>query len=299
MKTILQKAILLSISFAFFNKSLAQTTIYSENFEGSHSWILNVTTGVNGADNNFFTVSDNEGGVLAPGCGVRINTNKTLHITSVFNPSGGAEYDAGGLCGVFLCTQTNRRAESPVFSTIGFTNISVSFDFIGNGDALLDNASMWYNAGSGWTLLAPSLKSPNCGSGQGQWTYSNIALPIVAENNANVKIGFNWTNNDDGIGSDLSFAVNNIVISSSNLSVSEFDDLKSQIQIYPNPTKSILKIESTNNDIFLIINQLGQEVKKFAVVGNIINEINIEDLHKGVYFVKNSQSSYCKKIIID
>ena len=298
MKTTLQKTILLSIPFIFFNISSAQTTIYSENFEGAHMWTLNVPVGANGADPNSFTVSANEGGVLPPGCGVTNNEDMTLHVTSVFFPTAGATYDAGGLCGFFLCPLTNMRAESPSFSTVGLTTISVKFDFIGNGDGLIDNASLWYNAGSGWILLDESLKSSICGDGQGQWSDRTVALPADAENNPDVKIGFNWTNNDDGMGTDPSFAVNNVVVSSPILSVSDFD-LTAKINIYPNPASSVLNIETVNDDTFFIINQLGQEVKVLNIVGNIINEITIEDLPNGLYFIKNSQSNHCEKIIIE
>ena len=297
MKTSLPKAILVIITFVCF-KSVAQTTVYSQNFEGPHAWTLNVPTGANGSDPNFFTVSANEGGVTPPGCGVPNNGNKTLHITSVFMPTAGASYDAGGLCGIFFCPETNARAESPSFSTLGLTTISVKFDFIGNGDGLTDNASLWYNPGTGWAVVDPSLKSPTCGGGQGQWAIRTVALPTDAENNPNVKIAFNWTNNDDGVGTDPSFAVNNIIVSSPNLAVSQFD-LTAQVKIYPNPTNTILKIQTLTDDKFLIINQLGQEVKVVNIVGNIINEINVEDLPEGIYFIKNSQSNFCKKIIIE
>src|SRR5690606_15080890 len=48
---------------------------------------------------------------------------------------------------------------------------------------------------------------------QSTWGSYSIPLPASAYNNPNVKIGFNWTNNDDGIGDDPSFAVDNVVIS--------------------------------------------------------------------------------------
>ena len=35
---------------------------------------------------------------------------------------------------------------------------------------------------------------------QGQWTAFSILLPVSANNNPSVKIGFNWINNDDNIG---------------------------------------------------------------------------------------------------
>lgn len=42
MKANLQKTTLLGITCVFFNLGLAQTTLYSENFEGTHSWTLNL-----------------------------------------------------------------------------------------------------------------------------------------------------------------------------------------------------------------------------------------------------------------
>jgi len=188
-------------------------SLYTQGFEGTHNWTLNVSTGTNGADPNFWTVNDNEGGVAAGGCGVGSNGNKTLHITSVFNPSGGAAYDAGGLCGLLFCPQTSSRAESPAFATTGYTNTQLEFDFISVGQALLDNASVYYNSGSGWTLLTASIKSTVCGGGQGQWTHYSVALPASCDNNANVQVGINWINNDDGAGSDPSVAINDIVVS--------------------------------------------------------------------------------------
>ena len=95
---------------------------------------------------------------------------------------GGAAYDADGLCGILFCPKTNMRAESPVINTTGFSNLTLTFDFISMGDALIDNASVWYNDGLGWTLLAPSIKSVNCLSGQGQWTAASFvfsSLPYV------------------------------------------------------------------------------------------------------------------------
>ena len=192
----------------------AADTVYRQDFSGVHNWTLNVSTGANGADNNFWTVNANEGGVLPPGCGVANNGNNTLHVTSVFNPTGGAAYDAGGLCGLLFCPLTNRRAESPVFSTVGRSNLTLSFNFISLGDGLLDNASVFYNSGSGWTQLVNSIKTTTCGGGQGQWTNFTIALPASCNNNPTVQIGFNWTNNDDGVGSDPSVAIDNILVTS-------------------------------------------------------------------------------------
>ncbi|HEX2898608.1 MAG TPA: SprB repeat-containing protein, partial [Bacteroidia bacterium] len=200
---------------AVIGQGTGPVVLFNETFDGALNWTLNVPTGVNGVDNNFWVINDNEGGVIPPGCGVASNGNNSLHITSVFFPAGGAAYDAGGLCGILFCPQTNMRAESPGLSTLGQSNLSLSFDFISMGDALLDNASVWYNAGAGWTLLNPSIKSVNCLGGQGQWTGNTIALPPGTWNVPNLQIGFNWTNNDDGIGSDPSVAINNVRVTAS------------------------------------------------------------------------------------
>lgn len=187
-------------------------TAYIETFNGAHGWTLNVPTGTNGADNNYWEVDDDEGGVAVGGCGVGNNGDPTLHITSVFFPGGGAAYDAGGLCGILFCPETNMRAESPAFSTIGMASPTLRFNYISNGQALLDNASVWYNSGAGWTLLTASIKSTLCGGGQGQWTLYNVQLPASCANNANVRVGINWTNNDDGVGTDPSVAINNVMV---------------------------------------------------------------------------------------
>ena len=194
--------------------SLSQTVFYTENFTtGGVGWNLNVNTGTEGATPNFFTVSDNEGGVLPPGCGVALNGNKTLHVTSVLMPSSGASYDAGGLCGFGFCPQTNRKAESPTINCTARTTVSVNFNYIENGDGTNDDASIWYYDGLTWALLNNMPKTVICGGGQGQWTSKTVALPASANNNPSVKIAFRWINNDDGIGTDPSFAVDNITLS--------------------------------------------------------------------------------------
>ena len=193
------------------NLSFGQTVIWSENFEPDPGWTY-TPIGANGADPNFFTVSSNEAGITPPGCGTAGGADNSLHITSVFNSAGGASYDAGGLCGVLFCPETATRAESPNISTIGQTNLTLEFDYIMGGDAN-DFAGVWYNDGGGWIALQnPLPQTPNGCAPQGQWTNYTIALPVSCENIANLQIGFSWVNNDDGVGTDPSFAVDDVQI---------------------------------------------------------------------------------------
>ena len=207
--------LLFSLALLSIGSLKSQTPFYIEDFQsGGATWTLNVVTGTEGSDPNFFIISDNEGGVTPPGCGVAGNGDKTLHITSVFNPAGGASYDAGGLCGLLFCPETNRRAESPTINCSGQNGITLSFDFISVGQGLTDNASVWYYDGTTWTVISNSIKSTVCGNGQGQWTSTSLNLPASANNNPSVKIAFRWVNNDDGVGTDPSLAINNIKLNS-------------------------------------------------------------------------------------
>ncbi|HNQ12280.1 MAG TPA: T9SS type A sorting domain-containing protein, partial [Bacteroidia bacterium] len=126
----------------------------------------------------------------------------------------GATYNAGP---TFLGEDptTNKRAESPNINTIGRKNIQIAFKYIENGDGNNDNAALVYstNGGGTWTTYNNLAKTPVCVSGQGQWTQYSVFLPSACENISNLKIGFTWTNNSDGVGTDPSFAVDDIVLS--------------------------------------------------------------------------------------
>ncbi|MBK7148080.1 MAG: SprB repeat-containing protein [Bacteroidetes bacterium] len=189
-------------------------TIYLETFEATHNWTLNTATGTNGVDNNFWQVNDDESGMPAGSCGNAGQNNKTLHVTSVAQFASGAAYDAGGLCGILYCPQTNMAASSPDINTSGATKLVLRYDFISAGDGLSDNASLRYsiNGGGAYTSLDASLKSATCVGGQGQWTQRSYNLPTSCNNINNFQIRFNWTNNDDGVGSDPSVAINNILL---------------------------------------------------------------------------------------
>lgn len=197
----------------------SQTTVFSENWgTGGPGWTLNVPTGTEGADPNFFTISAAEGGGITPNlgapgsCGVANNGNNTLHVTSVFFPAGGAAYDAGGLCGILYCPEANRRCESPVVNCTGYSNLTVNFNYIENGQTTLDDAKLYYFDGTTWTMIDNMPKTLTGCGGQGLWTSRTVNLPASANNNPNVKIAFHWMNNDDGVGTDPSFAVDDITI---------------------------------------------------------------------------------------
>ncbi len=211
----------------------SQTVIWTEDFQNNcasaclasgyagtnGAWTI-TNIGANDPEANEWFVSGAECGNAAGACGSACaSTDPSLHVGNVavavlgLPADNGAAYNAGGLCGSFFCVLTDKRAESPTINLTGQTNITLNFNYIENGDGALDDASLWYFDGTTWALLDP-LAKPSLGAcaPQGLWTAFSIPLPASANNNANVKIGFRWVNNDDGVGNDPSFAVDDITL---------------------------------------------------------------------------------------
>jgi hypothetical protein len=183
-------------------------------YTGSNGTWTSVSTGTNDPESNLWFVSGAECGNPTGGCGAGCATfDPSLHVgpDDGFVLDGGAHYDAGGLCGGFfsVCVTSDIRAESPTINCTGYSGITLSFVYMENGEGLLDNATAWYYDGGSWSQLVDLPKTSLCGV-QGQWTNYSIALPASANNNPSVKIGFRWVNNDDGSGTDPSFAVDDI-----------------------------------------------------------------------------------------
>jgi hypothetical protein len=209
---------LLLITLLMTSFSSKAQVFWTEDFT-SPAWNINVVTGPEGPDANFFIVGDYEGGGITPdlgapaSCGVFGNLNNTLHVTSLTFPTGGAAYDAGGFCPLFSCPQTDKRTESPTINCTGKTNITLTFNYIENGDGANDDAALWYFDGATWSVLDNMPKTLTGCTGQGLWTSRTISMPASANNNPNVKIAFSWINNDDGVGTDPSFAVDDMAMS--------------------------------------------------------------------------------------
>lgn len=178
------------------------------------TWAV-TSTGVNDPAGNVWYVSGAECGNAAGACGSGCGaTDPSLHVgpNDGFLTDGGARYDAGGGCPSFYCVTTHLRCESPTINLTGRSGVTLSFNYIERGELLDDNATLWYFDGTVWSQLSDPAKTPTTCSPQGRWTAYSIALPASADNNPNVKIGFQWVNDDDGAGSDPSFAVDDIII---------------------------------------------------------------------------------------
>lgn len=234
-------ALLLIASPAF-----GQITIFTDNFNNActagclapthNGWTVS-STGANGAFANDWFVSCAENGEAPGNCGLGCGADPSLHLSSVAgSPAGlcptgdcGAVYDAS-----IASIITNKRVESPTINCSSFNTITLTYDHISSGAAGTDFHTIEYssNGGSTWTTLTtgPSTNcccslldcffaiccsptSAPCGSlRQGLWGQNTIALPATADFNANVKIGFNWTNNGDNVGTDPSIAIDDLLV---------------------------------------------------------------------------------------
>jgi gliding motility-associated-like protein len=264
------KKILLALFFMPIMALNAQTVIWSESFDPAPApaWFLNNLIGTNDPDANFWNVSDDEGGVAPGGCGVGANGNNSLHVSSTFNPTGGAAYNAGGLCGFgIFCVETNTRTESPNINTVGLSNITLNFDYIENGDGAIDDFFVQYstNGGTTWQFLANPNKTSICANTQGLWGNFSILLPPAANNIPNLKLGFVWINNDDGAGSDPSVAINDIELT-----------VPATTNQAPNAVANSYTIScGSNANVFNVLaNDIDPDLGQTLGISNIINTGN-------------------------
>jgi PKD repeat protein len=194
-----------------------QSIIWSDDFENPSLWTINVPSGLNEIDANLWVISDAEGGVAPGNCGVASNGNKTLHVgcQGTWCIGSGAIYNTGDGGLGFIYATTNKRAiYANTISTVGYSNLNLKFDWIGVGQLNTDYATVIYSIDNGltWSDLSAISGGSTCPNSQGLWQQSSINLPAQCLGINNLKIGFNWTNNNDAVGSDPSFAVNNIRI---------------------------------------------------------------------------------------
>jgi hypothetical protein len=184
------------------------------------AWSVDLSGGCNDFFANMWYISCAENGNAVGTCGSGCGSNATLHMGSTTLGDIGAAYDAGGFGGCGSGgTTTYARAVSPNISTLGKSGITISFNYLENGAGAVDDGWVEYslNGGTSWALLINTAKTLCCGGActgfnQGKWTSYTSATIAGASNIANFRLRFVWQNNDDGIGTDPSYAINDLKI---------------------------------------------------------------------------------------
>jgi hypothetical protein len=274
------------------------------------SWTSS-TTGTNGNTANTWYVSAAHNNTGAGNCGTSCMTssvtNSTLHVSNAaivipafytVGADSGASYFSGGVSSFGYVATTNRRVESPLINCTGQASIVISFIYVENGDASNDDASLVYSADAGvtWTTIDALAKTTGSCGPTGQWTSIAVNLPASANNNPNVKIGFNWTNNDDGVGTDPSFSVDDITLTNglNGISTAQTSALSLYAsgngQITINPNGQAYKVIG-------IYDMLGQEVK----FNNVNNLVQLTNTQAGIYIitVEVNGARVTRKVLMD
>jgi|SRR6185436_5375860 len=183
------------------------------------TWTV-TSTGANDSYADLWCVSGTANNTGVGNCGdyCSAGTDRTLHVANAALPTFGigadtlSTYLTGVFCISGICSETHSRVESPVIDCTGKTGISISFIYYENGEGAEDDARLWFYDGSTWTEIDQLAKAAICNP-FGIWTAFTLPLPAPADNNPTVKIGFNWTNDNDATGADPSFAVDDITLS--------------------------------------------------------------------------------------
>lgn len=232
------KRIFYFLLFVFtFSLSFSQLPFWTEGFgtgcnaltsatgfnSGNGAWNLTYLVAPTSGSNEFY-VSATENGNPVNSCGSGCGSNQTLHIAN--SSSSFVFLCTTGDCGAAYnaATASDVRAESPGISTIGQSNIILGFDYLLMGQGALDDGSVYYKIGAGpWNFLSTPPKTP-CGNGactgtavcnganQGWWSTYSVALPATCNNQAGIQVGFRWVNNNDNLGTDPSFAIDNVTL---------------------------------------------------------------------------------------
>lgn len=178
-------------------------TVTNSGTNGSHAhqWFISSTSAI-----SISALNCDQSCIAMP-----VNTSKTLHISNpqiaigaplniTFPADSGGFFIQGGYTAAGVDVTTEKRAESPAISCVGQNTVYIQFDYFEGGTSPNQNAVLKYFDGTTWFTLFDLSKSPtsNCGAaGLGEWIASSlIALPTSANNNPNVKIGFEWANNN-------------------------------------------------------------------------------------------------------
>lgn len=216
--------------------ALAQTVIFSENFNGANPpFSLNTSDlGSTTAGSNLWIINNAySGGTFNPVCaGVPIPLPITvtatpdqpagitgfpqsnyLHIVNEAannNGIGNANFAAAdGFC---VPAENNFAGMSSSISTAGNTNVSLSFWYLcqGGPPTMFGEAYYSTNGGASWTLVPGA----NNFSATPNWTFFSVTDPVF-DNQPDLRFGFRFVNNPGGSAAEPSFSVDEIIVSSS------------------------------------------------------------------------------------
>ncbi len=305
----------LVLLFIFSKKLNSQATFWFESFgtgcsqgllaNGTPATFTNGAWGVtsisfppgNGPlDNNWF-ISATEAGKTVGSCGEGCLTNagltnRTLHISNGF---GGPNTDTNAVYLASGNSSTNKRAESNVINCSLHNNIVFSFKYLAS-NSVSDFGESLYFDGTSWSSLGVLATSIGSCSPKGLWVAQSYTLPISADGNPNVRIGFRWQNSSVG-STTTSVAIDDITLAAPQVTtgINSINLSRLNVKLFPNPVNDILIIEFEKNNIdqITISNILGQAL---FVLNDPLSkqEIDLSSFSRGIYFITLQNGSMRK-----
>jgi hypothetical protein len=300
------KKLLLSASLIITTASFAQTAFWTETFgtgcnpgqlASSYSgtngpWAI-TSTGTNDTYADGWFVSARASGTGAQNCSDNCSqaavTDQTLHVGNAaiplvgFGADTGSTYLTGTFCGSGICSTTHKRAESPSINTVSRDSVGISFLYYEGGELMGDEATLWYSPDNGvtWTMIDQLAKISNsCAAPSGLWTEFSMLLPPSASNNAvGIKIAFEWVNDNDGVGGDPSFAVDDVTLLE-NMPMSIQSSTAQQLSLVTHESSVTVNAQSPWK-VLSVVDVTGREIQ----VSTSSNEIYFNE-PAGVYFIR-------------
>ncbi len=247
-------------TFYFLNNTSQVTTLLSENF-GTVAASGAIPTGwlkgfLNGSTNGW-TVNAQYGTSTGFTAGAN---GRVLHIT---NENAAAQTAETAVPDYTATTAADAIAITRAINTTGYQNIKVTFDYAINGEADIDGA---YDFGylrysittQGSGLIPVTDVNGNFVFFQGTTAKTTVTvnLPAAVSNVPNLWVGFDWTN-DNNLGNNPAFIIDNVVITGENSGVETVLNQtatqthnQGQTQQYMSSTNRIIAaITSPNNNI--------------------------------------------------
>lgn len=205
MQKLLQTILTLLLTLASFSASTAQTVIWSDNFDAPSGGVNNNNAGVGWTLNSGGNGS-NQWYIITPSSNIGCtSTGNQMHISCddflcefFGNGPNDPIYNAAG--------SNNRSAVSPNISTVGQSNLSLSFEFVCNGVANQDYGLLAFSSDGGTNRV----EFPERYEGVSSCSTKVISVPAQFLNIANFKIRFRWIESNAAAGLDPPFSIDNI-----------------------------------------------------------------------------------------
>ena len=265
---------LLSLVILTISVKAQQVVLFTDSMTANSNWQLNVSSGPNSSMPDTWVLNDMEGGVAPGGCQQMMNGDLTLHVTMPQAISG-ATYSPQKV--------THMRAQmNQGISTIGISPLlMLTFDYVAGGNSGMDYSSILYSIDGGTTFVSVSnINSTGICTGGRTWSTAVVMLPSTCNNISDLRIGFNWTGNGDGFGTNPSIAINNLKISYQNTTTGINENEITSANIFSDG--SSITVNSNNDFKVISVTNISGQSLSFEKENN---KIILKNTFEGILFV--------------